>query len=60
MSKFRRAKEIPKIEKKMPISCRIRGSLKASLIKEAKGSGHTLSELIEAVLEDYVAFLKEE
>lgn len=58
MKEFRRAKDIPKSEKRTPISCRIRESLKGELAKEAVKGGHTLSELIEAILEDYGAFLK--
>jgi len=58
MTKFRRAKEIPKTEEKEPASLRLRKSLKAELVREAKAGGLSLSELLEAILEDYGRFLK--
>jgi len=58
MTKFRRAKEIPKTEDRVPASLRIRKSLKEQLEAEAKIGKLSLSELMEAVLEDYGKFLK--
>ena len=58
MAKFRRAKEVPKAEERLPLSCRVPKSVKELLEKEAKSGNLSLGELVEAILQDYVKFLK--
>ena len=58
-SKFRRPEDIEKSEPREPVSARIKQSTKRALEKASKANALSLGELIEAALEDYVAFLGE-
>lgn len=58
MSKYRRPSEMKPTEDRVPVSTRLRSSLKAKLSKEAKAVDLSLAELIENVLEDYSEFLE--
>ena len=46
-------------EDRVPISARIRKSLRDDLAKEAKAAKLSFAELLENVLEDYSLFLKD-
>lgn len=56
--KFRRAVEMPKSVKRVPVSIRIDENLKKLLVAEAKQGNITLAELIEHTLEDFAGFIK--
>jgi hypothetical protein len=45
---------------KVPVSCRIEGATREFLEKEAKSNGLSLALLMANVVEDYVAWLKEQ
>jgi predicted HicB family RNase H-like nuclease len=59
-NKFRLPNEMNKESgPKVPISARVRESIRNHLVKVAKKEGMSLSELIEQVIEDYAAYLKD-
>ena len=58
--KFRKPSEMKPLEKRVPISSRVRHSLRAELTKHAKGAKLSLAEFIENILEDYSKFLSSE
>jgi predicted HicB family RNase H-like nuclease len=55
--KFRRPEEIKPNEERVPVSLRLRSTLRERLTKEAKAAKLSLAELLENVLEDYARFL---
>lgn len=57
--KFRKPKEMKPAELRVPVSARIRESLRNELLKEAKGAKLSLAELIENVLEDYGKYVRD-
>jgi predicted HicB family RNase H-like nuclease len=57
MAKFKRPAEMTINEARVPVSLRIRSSLRERLTKEAKLAKMSLAEVLENVLEDYVRFL---
>lgn len=57
-AKFRKPKDMVPSEGRVPVSARIRESMKGYLEKEAKSAGLSFAELVENVLEDYVKYLK--
>lgn len=56
--KFRKPKEMKPAEHRVPISARVRESLRDDLAKRAKAAKLSLGELIENVLVDYAKFLR--
>lgn len=57
MAKFRKPNEMEASEGRVPVSLRVKKSIKERLTKEAKSAKMPLAELLENVLEDYVRFL---
>ncbi|MGZ3786250.1 MAG: hypothetical protein ACXVC3_17015 [Bdellovibrio sp.] len=58
--KFRKPNEMKQKEDgRVPLSTRVRSSLREQLEKEAKKAGMSLTYLVEQVLEDYAKFLED-
>ena len=56
--KFRKPSEMKQDEDgRVPLSTRVRTSLRERLEREAKKAGHSLTFVVEQVLEDYVKYL---
>lgn len=57
--KFRKPSEMkPRSDGRVPLSARVRESLRDKLQKEAEKAGFSLAYLVEQVLEDYVKYLE--
>jgi hypothetical protein len=59
MAKFRKPSEMTPNETRVPVSARIRESLRNDLAKMAKAHKLSLGELMENILEDYGKFIRE-